>query len=311
MAKVDIAALRKRLEQIGGTGGRAGGNGNKFPRWMYEKPGTYHLRVIPFENVDPGVPFPMRIVYYGINAKGGGMIVSPENAGNEDPIKNFRISLYNQAKDQAPAQAEETKKMASLLKEKSVNSVAIVDRSNEAAGPQMWSPNYTDVKQLEGLFLTDAGDYTDVAEGCDITLVVTQGKKIVQSGKRKGEPVLEATITADRKNTPAHADPAVIKGWLENMPDVDAYYPITSTEETAKKLQEWIDAGAHDVTSDGTTRGGAAEKPQAEAKAEPAKAEAKPVERKPAPKPPTAKKSMLAEVDDSMDDALDDLETGT
>lgn len=308
MAKVDIAALRKRLEQIGGN---SGGKGGKFNRWSYTKPGTYHLRVLPFANAEPGMPFPLRIVYYGINATGGGMIVSPENAGEKDPIKDFRIGLYNQAKEQAPAQAEETKKMAALLKEKSVNSVAIVDRSNEDAGPQMWSPNYTDVKQLEGLFLTDAGDYTDVEEGCDITLVVTAGKKIVQSGKRRGEPVLEATITADRKNTPAHKDPAVVKGWLENMPDVDAYYPVTSTEETAKKLQEWIDAGANVAGSDGTSRGG---KPEAkdEAKDESAPAAAaKPAEKKatPAPKPAPAKKSLLENVADDMDRELDDLET--
>ncbi len=309
MAKVDIEAIRKRLEQINDGSNRSGGSGNKFPRWKYEKPGTYHLRVLPFENTEPGVPFPMRIVYYGINATGGGMIVSPENAGGRDPIKEFRIGLYNQAREELPAQAEETKKMASLLKEKSVNSVAIIDRSNEATGPQMWSPNYTDVKQLEGLFLTDAGDYTDVKEGCDITLVVTQSKKVNQRNPTK--PMFEATITADRKNTPAHADPTVVEGWLKNLPDVDAYYPITSTEETAKRLQEWIDAGANKPESDGTARGGATAAKK-EADPEPTKpAEVKPVERKPAPKPPVAKKTLLAEVDDSMDDALDDLETET
>ncbi len=314
MAKVDIEALRKRIEQVGG--GSKGGGADKFPRWKYDRPGTYHLRVLPFENTDPGMPFPLRIVYYGISGKGGGMIVSPENAGQEDPIKNFRIGLYNQAKDELPAQAEETKKMAALLKEKSVNSVAIVDRADEAAGPQMWSPNYTDVKQLENLFLTDAGDYSDVSEGYDVTLVVTSGKKIVQSGKRKGEPVLEATITADRKASPAHKDPAVVAEWLTKLPNVDEYYPITSTEETAKRLQEWLDAGSpSSYGGDGTSRGGkpAAKAEEAEPEAKPsAKVEAaKPAERKPAPKAPAPKKSLLANVEDDLDEAMADLETST
>lgn len=307
MAKVDIDALRKRLEQIGGNSNK-GGNGDKFPRWKYEKPGTYHLRVLPFENTDPGVPFPLRTVYYGISGKGGGMIVSPENAGQEDPIKNFRIGLYNQAKDELPAQAEETRKQAALLKEKSVNSVAIIDRADESAGPQLWSPNYTDVKQLESLFLTDAGDYTDVEEGYDITLIVTAGKKVVQSGKRKGEAVLEAAISADRKASPAHKDPAVVADWLTKLPNVDEYYPVTSTEETAKRLQEWLDAGAPSTYGgDGTSRGGPT-------KPEEAKVEApKPADKKvaSAPKPAPAKKSLLENVADDMDRELDDLETAS
>jgi hypothetical protein len=305
MAKVDIDAIRKRLEQING-GGNRGGSNNKFPRWKYEKPGTYHLRVLPFPDADPGMPFPERIVYYGISGTNGGMIVSPENVGGKDPIKDFRIGLYNQAKEEHPQQAEQTKKQAALLKEKTINCVAIVDRADEASGAQLWSPNYTDVKQLIGLFMTDAGDYTDLEEGCDITLVVTAGKKVVQTGKRKGEAVLEATITADRKNSPAHKDPEVVKGWMANLPKIDEYYPVTSTEETAKRLQEWLDAGDHSKDSDGLARGG---KP-AEVKEDAPKAADKPASTKAAaspPKPPAAKKSLLTSVEDNIDRELDDL----
>ena len=93
------------------------------------------------------------------------------------------------------------------------------------------------------------------------------------------------------------------------MPVVDDYFPVTSTEETAKKLQEWIEVGANKPGSDGTARGGSASA-EADVKAEPEKpATAKPVERKPAPKPPVAKKPLLSEVEDEMDSALDDLET--
>lgn len=306
MAKVDINAIRKRLEQIN-AGGNRGGGGSKWKRWKYESVGTYTIRVLPFADTDPGMPFPERTVYYGIQGDNKGMIVSPENNGGEDPIKNFRIDLYNQAKNaETPAQAEELKKMAKLLSSKTVNSVAVVDRSKEGDGPHMWSPNYTDVQQLISLFLTDAGDYTDLADGCDLEVVVTQGKKMNQ---KTGKPLLEAKISAKRSNSPAHKDSAVVKAWMESMPVVDDYYPVTSTEETAKKLQEWLDASDHKIGSDGLARGGApaAEKPTAEEKP----AEAPKVERKPAPAPkPVAKKALLAEVDDSMDDALDDLENG-
>ncbi len=305
MAKVDINAIRKRLEQINAGGGRSGG-GSKWKRWKYEAPGTYNIRVLPFADADPGMPFPERIVYYGIQGDGKGMIVSPENNGGEDPIKNFRIDLYNQAKNaETPAAADELKKMAKLLSSKTANSVAVVDRSKEADGVHMCSPNYTDVQQLIALFMTDAGDYTDIENGCDLELVVSPGKKINQN---TGKPILEAKITAKRTNSPAHKDPAVLKTWQETMPVIDDYYPVTSTEETAKKLQEWLDAADHKAGSDGTARGGApaAEKP---APAEKPVEAAKPVERKAPPAKPAAKKTLLADVADDMDDALDDLET--
>lgn len=303
---VDINAIRKRMEQIN-SGGKPSG-GSKFKRWKYEKPGTYRIRVLPFKNTDPGMPFPERIVYYGINATGGGMIVSPENAGERDPIKDFRISLYGQAKEApTPAESEELKEMAGKLKAKTVNCVAVVDRANEAAGPQMWSPNWTDVQQLLAIFLTEVGDYTDVGpDGCDLELIVTPGKKVNQRTK---QPILEAKISAVRKNSAAAKDDAQLKDWLENMPNVDEYYPVTSTEETEKRLNEWLDAADHKPESDGTSRGGAPAKseeksePKSEAK-EPAKAPAP----KSAPKAPAAKKPLLQSVEDDLDNALDDLQ---
>lgn len=303
---VDINAIRKRMEQIN-SGGSS--NANKFKRWRYEKPGTYRVRVLPFKNTDPGMPFPERIVYYGINGNGGGMIVSPENAGERDPIKDFRINLYNQAKEAGtPAEAEEIKAMAQKLKAKTVNCVGLIDRANEAAGPQMWSPNWTDVQQLLAIFLTEVGDYTDVGpDGCDLEIVVTPGKKINQ---RTGQPLLEAKIQAARKNSPAAKDDAQLKEWLENLPNVDEYYPVTSTEETEKRLNEWLDAADHKPESDGTARGGSpkAEAPKAEAKAE---AAAKPAAEKKAPaKAPPAKKPLLASVEDQLDDELNDLASG-
>lgn len=309
MAKVDIEAVRKRLAQIGGGrgGGRGdgGGNASKFKRWKYDKPGTFTIRVLPFKNTEPGMPFPEKVVYYGISADGGGMIVSPENAGERDPIKDFRINLYNQAKDaKTPAEADEIKAQAKKLNAKTVNCVAIVDRANEGAGPQMWSPNWADTQALLALFLTDAEDYTDLSNGCDLNLIVTESKKINQRTKK---PLLEANITAARKNSPAAKDDATLKSWLETMPDPNEYYPTTSTEETQKRLQAWLDAGEHDRDGDGASRGGEPTRREADEPkpAEPAKA----AERKPAPKPPAVKKpSIIQDVDDDLDQALNDLE---
>ncbi len=305
---IDIDAIRKRMAQINGGSNRGGGN--SFKRWKYEKAGEFHIRVLPFKNTDPGTPFPEKTVYYGISGDGKGMIVSPENVGERDPIKNFRIDLFKQAKEAAtPAEADELKAMAKKVQAKTINCVAVVDRSQESTGPQLWSPNWTDTQALLSLFLTDAGDYTDVLNGCDLTLVVTQGKK---RNQRTGEPLFEAKITADRKNSPAAKDDATLRTWMDSMPNIDEYYPVTSTEETQKRLQAWLDSADHSAESDGTARGGVSQK-QSEP---PAKVESKPtmtvnkatLEKKPAPKAPAPKKPLLQEVDDDLDAALGDLE---
>jgi hypothetical protein len=303
---IDIEAIRKTLAKIS-SGNKD--NGTKFNRWKYEKPGTYHIRVLPFKNVDPGMPFPQRAVYWGISKDGKGMIVSPENAGHRDPIKEFRISLFNDAKNKTPEEANELKDMAKKLNSKTITCVAVVDRANESLGPQMWSPNWSDAQNLLGLFLTDAGDYTDLREGFDLTLVVVEGKKRNQTN---GKPILEAMITADRKSTPAAKDEATLKAWLEAMPNVDEYYPVTSTEETERRLKEWLDGdSATEDESDGTSRGNTpspeVNAPAKQSVAEIAAAMSKSVSSK---KPVVStKKPLLQQAEDDLDKELADLES--
>lgn len=303
---IDIEAIRKTLAKIS-SGDKS--SGTKFNRWKYEKAGTYHLRVIPFRDADPAMPFPQRNVYFGISANGKGMIVSPENAGNRDPIKEFRIQLFNDAKTK-PEEANELRDMAKKLNSKTVTCVAVIDRAHESTGPQLWSPNWSDAQTLLGLFLTDAGDYTDLKEGFDLTLVVVEGKK---RNQQTGKPILEAMITADRKATPAAKDDATLKSWLESMPNLEEYYPVMSTEDTERKLKEWLDGdtGASDE-SDGTSRGeqtvtSSAPK-QSVAEIAVSMAASKPVAAK---KPPVVKKPLLQQAEDDLDRELEDLESSS
>lgn len=296
---IDIEAIRKKLSQVGQ---KSGSTQNKYKRWKYEKAGTYKLRVIPFKNTEPGVPFPEKIVYYGIGKGGKGMIVSPENEGHKDPIKEFRIKLFNDAKDLPKAEADELKEMAKKLQAKTMTCVAVVDRANESAGVQLWTPNWTDSQQLMSLFLTEAGDYTDLSQGRDITLVVSPGKK---RNQRTGEQILEAKIQVSFTAGPAASSDVVLKEWLENMPNLNEYYPITSTEETASRLKDWL-AGDEDDGSEGTTRGPtkqvAAAPPEPESVTESLDASSK------KKSTPTKKAPVLQQTEDDLDRELADLD---
>lgn len=307
---IDIEAIRKTLAKIS-SGDKS--SGTKFNRWKYEKPGTYHLRVIPFRDADPAMPFPQRDVYFGISANGKGMIVSPANAGNRDPIKEFRIQLFNDAKTK-PEEAQEIRDMAKKLNSKTVTCVAVIDRAHESTGPQLWSPNWSDAQTLLGLFLTDAGDYTDLKEGFDLTLVVVEGKK---RNQQTGKPILEAMITADRKATPAAKDDATLKSWLESMPNLEEYYPVMSTEDTERKLKEWLDGdtdSSGDDGSDGTARGGEQTVTNTAPKQSVAEIAASMSTSKPpvaAKKPSAVKKPLLQQAEDDLDRELEDLESSS
>ena len=302
---IDIEAIRKTLAKIS-SGDR--GTSTKTNRWKYEKPGTYHVRVLPFSNVDPGMPFPQRTVYFGI---GKGMIVSPENAGHRDPIKDFRIQLFNDAKAKPQDEAQQLRDMAKKLNASTVTCVAIVDRDNEGDGPQLWSPNWSDAQTLLGLFLTDAGDYTDLHEGFDLTIVVVEGKK---RNQKTGKPILEAMITADRKSTPAAKDKQTLTKWLDNMPNVDEHYQVTSTDDTARKLREWLDGDSTPPEGDGTSRGGtpteATNAPKQSVAEIVASMSSKTTTEAKKPAPAPAKKPALAKmVEDDLDKELADLES--
>lgn len=295
---IDIEAIRKKLEQIN-SGGKSSGNSTKFKRWKYDRPGEFKLRILPFKNTDPGNPYPERTVYYNISGENRGMLVSPENVGERDPIKEFRIKLFSDAKNAATeSEAAQLKEMAKKLQAKTAYCVAVIDRANEAAGVQLWSPNFTDMSKLLNLFLTKAGDYTNVHEGRDIVLIVNESKKINMFTKK---PMLDANITVDLDKSPAAPDAATLKKWESQMPNIDEYFPVNTTEEMEAKLKEWLDASANGGTDgDGTERGGKEETaPKVDAKP----AAAKPVASKASP----AKKPILQQVDDDLDAELADL----
>lgn len=285
---VDIEAIRKRIESVGSKSNAT----SNFKRWKYEKPGKYAIRVLPFRNTEPGVPFPEFQVYYGISDNGKGMIVSPENDGERDPIKEYRIDLYNRSKKAKDStEADELKQMAKKLSSKTATCVAIIDRSKEEEGPMLWNPNVTDSNELISLFLTDAEDYTDLKNGRDLTIIVSASNKI---NPKTGKPLLDAKISANFKQTPAHADEKKVEEWMNNMPNLKEYFPVTSTEETERRFKGWLSAGTSQEDSSSDKK---EEKEEVRSKKPQATSSAK------------KKVSTVDAFEDDLDEALKDLDT--
>lgn len=279
---INLDAIRSKLDQLNGAKTANKSSFNKPKKFPI---GEHKIRVLPWPDAGDGMPFHERAYYFGI---GGGMLVSPESVGKPDPISEFRMKLYADAKESGD---ESLKVLAKKLFPKRHVLVAVVDRANEAAGPQLWSVSHNEAKQLLGFFLDDEiGDFTDLKNGRDIKLVVTD------SGKRfNGNIVNETKVNPSINVSPASTDEN-IKKWMANLPKIEDYYPIPEYAEVKEKLSIWLDSDGAKVDS---------EEPKAD---EPQKVSDKTESAAAAPKKAAGKKSAPAkETDDALDAALADL----
>lgn len=304
---INIDLIRKRLAGISNGGG---GSSDGVKRWKYTTTGTYILRVLPWPAQEDGMPFPEKNIYWlsSLDKTARSVrIVSPEHIGQDDPIKERRIELFTEAKNLAETDkmaAKELKDLAKLLNARQELCVAVVNRKDEEAGPMLWVPNFSDAAQLMNLFLEeDVGDYTDLKNGFDLKVTVLQSNKI---SPHTGKPVLEGKVSCVMTGrSPAHKDPAVVKKWLENLPDIEAIYKPDTRDQALAKLEAWANGTTTSPTKDvreGTARGPAvADEEDDVVKTKSAAASAK----KAAP----AKKTTPAAAADALDDAFDELDS--
>ena len=278
---INLDAIRNKLDQLNGAKTANKPSFNKPKKFPI---GEHKVRVLPWPDAGDGMPFHERAFYFGI---GGGMLVSPESVGKPDPIGEFRMKLFTDAKESGD---ESLKTLAKKLFPKRHVLVAVVDRANESAGPQLWAVSHNEAKQLLGFFLDDEiGDFTDLKTGRDVKLSVTD------SGKRfNGNIVNETIVKASVNVSPASTDEN-IKKWMANLPKIEDYYPIPEYSEVKEKLQVWLDSDNAKVD---------------EAKTEEAQKTSDKSEEvaTAAPKKAAKKSSPAKETEDALDAALADLD---
>ena len=220
---LNLDAIRKKLSQLSGVSDK------KKPKKF--GPGEHKVRVLPWPDAEDGMPFKERLLYYNVGKQ---TIVSPESIGLPDPISEFRIQLFTEAKETGDANLKE---LGKRLMSKRVTLVAIIDRANEAAGPQLWSLNPLEAKELLGYFLDEeVGDFTDLKNGRDIKISVTPSNKSLPNGTRLNDTKLMPTMTKG----PASSDSALVKNWMSNLPNVDEYFAILPYAEVKAKLETWL-----------------------------------------------------------------------
>jgi hypothetical protein len=239
---VDLAAIRKRVEQLNGQW-----RTSNVQLWKPEV-GKYTVRLVPWKSTPDGMPFIERRFYYlGNNPR----ILAPTQFGKPDPINDLIRKLYS-------TRLPEDREVAKKLQPKMTAYAAILVRGQEDKGIQVWSFNKFPYGRLLDFFTNveinpDLIDYMDPLEGIDLIV------EIKKSGKKyNNKEVLDTVIDLGRKQTKLVEDPEKIKKLLDSVPNIDDMYPQKSSAEIEQVLNAWLASGASgdEATNDeGTARG--------------------------------------------------------
>lgn len=210
-----LAALRAKLA----TTDMGGGGGGGF--WS-PKVGRNTIRILPevgemeffFQTVG------RHNLGEGQNAK---QIYCPNFTSEGDlacPICETRSMLYKQNK-QGDKSAGELAKQLGVRRSYWMN---VIDRSNEDAGPLVFTPGVTIMNALAALVSDpEYGDITDIYEGVDI--------KIERTGTGLDT---EYQVIANRKDSPLHESDEQIDQWLDSAKDLSYAEVSTDPSEDAE-----------------------------------------------------------------------------
>lgn len=219
---MDLNEIKSRLNALQQSKSNKGGGEKKN---VFFKPtvGKQVVRVVP-SKYDKKNPFTEMLFHFGIGNK---TIMSPQNWGEKDPIVEFTKELKKTGD-------KENWRLAKKLEPKMRVLIPVVVRGQEAEGVKLWNVG----KELYMDFLNladneDIGDFTDVAEGRDITLT-TVGPDVTGTAYNK------TTIMPRTKQTPVSEDKNLVKKLLEEQPNPMDSFKKYSYDEIKQALQEWL-----------------------------------------------------------------------
>jgi hypothetical protein len=280
---IDMEAVRRRLAALNG-------NANRVQKWK-PNPGTYKIRVLEWPDMDDGMPFKERWVYYlGENDRSIPPILAPRQFGKPDPVDEFIKKLYSTGN---PEDRELAKKMSATMR----CHAPIVVRGEEEKGVQVWVFGNSVYKRLMS-FLddSDSADFMSPTEGIDLKVTFT--KKTAGNGRSFNEAQVDHTY----KRIPLHSNAEMAEKLLKGIPSIDDLYARKSDKEIKEILERYLSGPQPENTSDGTHKGKKPDDELESLKAEVTKpkVEAKPKAKGDSAKPKSAIDEAFAELEDQL-----------
>lgn len=223
---IDFDAVRKKLATLTGK------NKTSNILWKPAHDIEHTVRLLPFPNND-GQPFKERYFYYGIGTNYG--ILAPSQFGKPDPFNE----LYNKLAEQG----QETWDVRKLLRPQLKAYAAVIVRGEEDKGPRIWAfgkKTYLDLLKI--ISDDDFGDITDPEKGHDLKVTVGKTSPSAQF------PTI--TVTARPKSTVLSNDNALVKKWINDIPDVALLSELKPYEELESIVNKWLNSTSEEPASD-------------------------------------------------------------
>lgn len=223
---INVEALKARLDKLN----RVKSGDSTSHLWKPDI-GTHTIRVVPWPDdmdvTEP--PFVERWFYYNL----GRRMISPPK-GEPNPVEELRSRLFDERSETSLA-------LAKKLRPKMRAYLPIIERgSDDETTVKIWSINQLVYKQLISYLIDpDWGDFTDIEQGRDLTVTITD------SGKRfdDGGHINDITVQCKPNKTPLFKSKKDIKTALSSVPDINEIYPYSSYEELAAALDRYVEGG--------------------------------------------------------------------
>lgn len=228
---INMERIRNALNKQAAAGGKT-----QFKQNKYFKPGIgrYDIRILPYLSAE-GEPV-QDVLYYEKLTEDGKRLVAPQTFGLPDPVRD----LYDEKRREKGGWA-----VAKFMKPKKRFYALLIDRKDEAAGPQIWefseelrdavytsilSPDYQD----EDIF--------DPDKGYDWELTVTQTFDGDKPKTFNGNIVKKYNLSVRKRPSLLHKDKAIAKKWLEDMPKLSEMFTrmCKTPEELIEILENFV-----------------------------------------------------------------------
>lgn len=183
------------------------------------------IRIVP-SAYDPTFPFSELKFHYGV---GKYPMIALSNFGKQDPIEEF-------VKELRKTDDRDNWSLAGKLTPKTRTFAPVVVRGEEDKGVRLWGFSKTVYKALLSLAEDeDIGDYTDVVNGFDLVVELTEGN-----------PYPTTTVRIKPKMTPLHDDNNLVETWLKEQPEPKTSFSQYDYNFIKKQLQNYVDGTSDD-----------------------------------------------------------------
>ena len=221
---MNLKSVKERLVSLQNQGQKKEKVDYKKFFWKPTVEGKYVIRIIP-SKFDSENPFREVFIHYGFTKY---PLYSLSNWGEKDPIEDFAKKLQKQGDKESYIQGKKLEPKMRVM-------VPIIVRGEEDLGVRLWDINKdTYLSLLTFADDEDYGDFTDITDGRDLTVVYSH-EKIGNNSY-----LMPTRISPKVKSTPITEDGNKLNLWLTEQPDILEIQSKKTFDEMKEILRDFI-----------------------------------------------------------------------